>query len=195
MWAAACARCASDTWLIGISTIRNHLGPLANVFLTTDLFGPQRANFRWKATEQLLRLAWIETLDEDPERRECGFRGVERRVSRQVGVDVVEIVLRMPLVCRIGQAPSFVVRPAEKHRKLSSEMNGILGSDTIAQRVKTCAQRGKSAPAIIRIELLHHELQPMIGFLQRRIEHLEARFAHRPLSCVMPRTVAPKNKR
>jgi hypothetical protein len=58
-------------------------------------------------------------------------------------------------------------------------MNGVGRPDTIAQRVKPCAQGRERSAAITRVEFCHHEPQPMVGFLQRRIEHLKACLAHR----------------
>jgi hypothetical protein len=59
-------------------------------------------------------------------------------------------------------------------------VNSIGRPDTIAQGMKSSAQGGKGSPTIARVEFLHHELQPMIGFLERLIEHVKARFAHCP---------------
>jgi ribose-phosphate pyrophosphokinase len=70
-----------------------------------------------------------------------------------------------------GHAPALVIKTAQQHRQLCCKVDGILGAKPITQGMQGSSERQVSKMPIVRMQMVHHGLEPANGFLNRGVEH------------------------
>jgi len=125
----------------------------------------------------------------DVEAGASGVCRVHRAAGRQLRLHVIDEVTEMSLTGRRRAGmPSLVEGAAKQHRQLRPEMGGIVDADAIPQSVQRSSERAECRGPCIGPELVHHERQPLIGFLEGFVEDGKPCRAH-----VRPRWLKSKS--
>ena len=132
---------------------------------------PEVAEISRKETDDLRDLAWLDPFPHDRENGSYGTLGVLGKKRRHLNSNVVEKLL--PIVLpgrRTRHVPAFVEQPAQQHRKLRTQVNCVFGTNAIAKGMEGGAENDISRMTVVRIENIHHALQPDIRLLKRLVE-------------------------
>ena len=129
------------------------------------------------------RLARIDAFLDGRKRRAAGRFGVALELRRKQRLDMGEKVPHMALLGEdLRRAPVFVIKAAHEHRQLRAQMHRIHRHQPVAQRMQRRAQGGKRDAPVVGAKLAQHDFQIAVGFVERLVEDLETRVAHRTFS-------------
>jgi hypothetical protein len=104
--------------------------------------------------------------------------GTNRVVFIEGFLDVVKKIFSVPFLARLPlKIPTLVVKAANEHRQLSTQLDSFLDGKPVSERVKHRSERVVGLlRAILPIQLFHDFVQPNVGFLNRTFEDVRAAF-------------------
>jgi len=93
--------------------------------------------------------------------------------------DIGEKVIQAPLANRrLGRPPAFIKDAAQENRKLSAEMDRVLGSNAVAQRMQARPKRRVGVPPVVCLQLGHDDPEPMVGLVDCPVKRVQPGSAH-----------------